>query len=162
MQTWFEITAKYIKMDDSGHEKKVTETYLLDAISFTEAESRIHKELEKLISADFSVRKIAITNISEVIPSENGDRYFKGKVGFITIDEESGKEKRATQVVLVEASSVEEADKNIKDAMDGMMADFEIIGINESKILDVFTYVEPQSKSDIFKRDFIPVDEASN
>lgn len=140
MQNWFEITAKYIKMDDSGHEKKVTETYLLDAVSFSEAEARIYNELGKLISGEFSVRKISITNISEIIPSSSGDRYFKGKISFITIHEETGKEKRVSQNVLVEASTVEEADKLIKDAMNGMMTDFEIKSISESNILDVFPY----------------------
>ena len=98
-----------------------------------------------MISGEFSVRKIAITNISEIIPSENRDRYFKGKVSFITIDEQSGKEKRIAQNVLVFANSVDEADKNIKEAMSGMMADFEITAIIESKIVDVFPYSGMQS-----------------
>ena len=145
MNTWFEVTVKYIKLNEQGREKKATETYLLDAVSFSEAESRIYNELEKMISDEFSVRKIAITNISEIIPSENGDRYFKGKVSFITIDEQSGKEKRIAQNVLVFANSVDEADKNIKEAMSGMMADFEITAIIESKIVDVFPYSGMQS-----------------
>ena len=140
MNTWYECTAKYIKMDENGREKKVSETYLLDAVSFTEAESRIHKELQVMVSGEFSVRKIQISTISEIIPSEIGDRWFKGKVTFITIDEESGKEKRVAQNVIVFAETVEQADKNIKEAMQGMMADFEITAIVESKILDMFPY----------------------
>jgi len=126
--------------DQESHEKKVTETYLLDAVSFTEAEARITKELETMISGEFSVRKIAITNITEIIPSTFGDRWFKVKVAFITVDEETGKEKRVGQLVLVFANSVEEADKKTKEGMSGMMCDFEIKSISESNILDVFPY----------------------
>ncbi len=140
MNTWFECTAKYIKMDENGHEKKASETYMLDAISFTEAESRIYKELQTMVSGEFSVSKIAKTRISEIIPSDNGDRWYKAKVAFITVDEESGKEKRIAQFVLVYSSSIKEAYDQIIEAMQGMMADFEISGINESTILDVFPY----------------------
>jgi hypothetical protein len=141
MNTWFECTAKYIKMDDTGHEKKASETYLLDAISFTEAESRIYKELQTMVSGEFVVSKIAKTRISEIIPSDNGDRWYKARVAFITVDEESGKEKRIAQFVLVFSSSIKEAYDQIITAMEGMMADFEITGINESTILDVFPYL---------------------
>ena len=140
MNTWFECTAKYIKMDETGHEKKASETYLLDAISFTEAESRIYKELQTMVSGEFMVSKISKTRISEIIPSDNGDRWYKAKVAFITVDEESGKEKRTSQLVLVFSDSIKEAYDQIIEAMQGMMADFEISGINESTILDVFPY----------------------
>lgn len=141
MNTWFECTAKYIKMDETGHEKKASETYLLDAISFTEAESRIYKELQTMVSGEFVVSRIAKTRISEIIPSDNGDRWYKAKVAFITVDEESGKEKRVSQSVLVFSDNVKEAYDQIIVAMEGMMADFEISGINESTILDVFPYL---------------------
>jgi len=144
MKHWFEVTAKYIKMDENGKERKVSETYLLDAVSFSEAEARIYKELETLVSGEFTVTKIAITNYSEIISDNDGDRWFKGKVTFITIDEESGKEKRAAQNLLVFAETVEQSDKYIKEAMTGMMANFEITSISETKIVDVLPYVEEQ------------------
>ena len=145
MNTWFECTAKYIKMDENGREKKASETYLLDAVSFTEAESRIYKELQTMVSGEFMVSKIAKTRISEIIPSETGDRWYKAKVAFITIDEESGKEKRTAQMVLVFSNNVKEAFDQIIEAMQGMMADFEICGINESTIMDVFPYLNESS-----------------
>jgi len=145
MNTWFECTAKYIKMDENGHEKKASETYLLDAISFTEAESRIYKELQTMVSGEFMVSKIAKTRISEIIPSDNGDRWYKAKVAFITVDEESGKEKRIVQQILVFSASIKDAYDQIIEAMQGMMADFEISGINESTILDVFPYLSEKS-----------------
>lgn len=146
MNTWFECTAKYIKMDENGHEKKASETYLLDAISFTEAESRIFKELKTMVSGEFVVSKIAKTRISEIIPSDTGDRWYKAKVAFITVDEESGKEKRVAQFVLVFSNNIKEAYNQIIGAMQGMMADFEISGINESTILDVFPYFSEKNE----------------
>ena len=146
MNTWFECTAKYIKMDENGHEKKASETYLLDAISFTEAESRIFKELQTMVSAEFTVSKIAKTRITEIIPSDTGDRWYKAKVTFITVDEESGKEKKTSQMVLVFSNDIKEAYDQIIQAMHGMMADFVISGINESTILDVFPYFSEKSE----------------
>jgi len=140
MNTWFECKAKYVKIDENGREKKVNEAYLLDAVSFSEAESRIYKELETMVSGEFTVTKIAKTNIAEIIPSEDGDRWFKAKVSFITIDEEKGKEKRTAQYVLILAKTVRDAYEKVVENMQGMMADFEINAVNESPIMDVFPY----------------------
>lgn len=144
MNTWFECTAKYIKIDENGREKKVSETYLLDAVTFTEAESRIYKELQTMVSGEFAVSKIAKTNISEIVLSDNGDRWYKAKVAFITVDEESGKEKRIIQNVLVYSDNIKNVYDQIIEAMQGMMADFEISGISESTIMDVFPYREQE------------------
>jgi hypothetical protein len=142
-------------MDENGREKKVTESYLLDAVSFTEAEARIYKELQQMISGEFSVRKIAITNYSEIIAENVGDRWFKGKLNFIIVNEETGKEKKTAQTILVFAETVEQTDKYIKEAMEGMMAPFEIASISETKIIEVFPYVEESKVVD--NDEFIPV-----
>ena len=153
MNTWFECTAKYSKMGEDGREKKVSETYLLDAVSFTEAETRIYKELVSMVSGEFTVTRISKTKLAEVIPSEVGDRWYKAKVTFITFDEESGKEKRVSQFVLVFSDNVKAAYDQVIEAMKGMMADFEIGGITESPIIDVFPYVpEAQKMPDNFTK----------
>lgn len=154
MNTWFECTSKYSKMDENGYEKKVSETYLLDAVSFTEAESRIYKELQSMVSGEFSVSKIAKTRIAEIIPSETGDRWYKSKVTFITVDEESGKEKRTSQSVLVSSCNIKDAYDQIIESMQGMMADFEISGITESTIIDVFPYEADQIPDNLKRVDF--------
>jgi hypothetical protein len=146
MNTWFECTAKYSKMGEDGREKKVSETYLLDAVSFTEAETRIYKELVTMVSGEFSVTRISRTKLAEIIPSEVGDRWYKSKVTFITFDEENGKEKRVSQFVLVFSSNVKNAYDQVIEAMKGMMADFEIGGIMESPIVDVFPYIPEDQK----------------
>jgi len=146
MNTWFECTAKYSKMGEDGREKKVSETYLLDAVSFTEAETRIYKELVSMVSGEFTVTRISKTKLAEIIPSEVGDRWYKAKVTFITFDEESGKEKRISQFVLVFSDNIKSAYDQVIEAMKGMMADFEIGGITESPIVDVFPYVPEVQK----------------
>ena len=153
MNTWFECTAKYSKMGEDGREKKVSETYLLDAVSFTEAETRIYKELVSMVSGEFTVTRISKTKLAEIIPSEAGDRWYKSKVTFITFDEESGKEKRVSQFVLVFSDKVRNAYDQVIEAMKGMMADFEIGGITESPIVDVFPYIpEVQKMPENFTR----------
>ena len=94
-----------------------------------------------MVSWEFQVSKIAKTRIYEIISSDKGDRWYKAKVAFITVDEESGKEKRVAQFILVFSKSIKDAYDQIIEAMQGMMADFEISGINESNILDVFPYL---------------------
>lgn len=163
MNTWFECTAKYSKMGEDGREKKVSETYLLDAVSFTEAETRIYKELVSMVSGEFTVTRISKTKLAEIIPAESGDRWYKAKVTFITFDEESGKEKRVSQFVLVFSDNVRNAYDQVIEAMKGMMADFEIGGITESPIVDVFPYVPevqkiPDNFTKIVNGDF-PLDE---
>jgi hypothetical protein len=133
-------------MGEDGREKKVSETYLLDAVSFTEAETRIYKELVSMVSGEFTVTRISKTKLAEIIPSEMGDRWYKAKVTFITFDEESGKEKRVSQFVLVFSDNVKSAYDQVIDAMKGMMADFEIGGITESPIVDVFPYIPEAQK----------------
>ena len=140
MNNYFESTAKFIRTDENGHEKKVTETYLLDAVSFTEAEARTYKELQEMVSGEFITWSIKRTNISEIIPCAVGDRWYKAKVSFITVDEETGKEKRTSQHVLVYSDSVKNAYDQIIDATQKIMANFEISAISESKILDVFPF----------------------
>lgn len=142
MNTWFECKVKYQKMVADGKEKMVTEPYLIDAVSFTDAESRIHKELEPYISGEFFVTNIKIANYSELIPNENGDRWFKCKVAFISLDEEKGVERRSNTNMLVQANNVKEAYDNIENALKDTISDFEIPAVQESPLMDVFNYFD--------------------
>lgn len=149
MNTWFECKVKYEKLGPDGKDKMVSEPYLIDAVSFTEAESRIHKELEPYITGDFFVATIKIANYSELIPNDDGDRWFKCKVAFISIDEEKGVEKRSNTYVLVQANNVKEAYDNLTKAYSDSVADFEIPSIQESPLMDVFKYFEDDKNEDI-------------
>jgi len=143
MKNYFEAKAKYTKIDEqSGKEKNVTETYLVDAMSLTEMESRMVKELEQVVSGEFKVISGKESNISEIYPNENGDRWFKAKVSFVDIDETSGKEKKTNNYMLVESNNVDEAYSFLTECLSDMIVPFEIPSISESKIIDVFQYFE--------------------
>lgn len=141
MNTWFECKVRYVKIDEtSGKEKKVNEPYLVDAVSFTEAESRIHKELEQMIRGDFQLTNIRKADYSDLFPFDNGDRWYKCKVSYVSIDETAGKEKKITSQMLVMASNLKEAYDNLLTSLSGMTIDFDVTGIHETQIMDVFPY----------------------
>ena len=94
MHSWFECKVSFEKVLENGMQKKVTEPYLVDALSFTEAEARIIEEIRPFISGEFTVTDIKRARLSELFFNENGDRFYKIKVYFITLDEKSGAEKK--------------------------------------------------------------------
>lgn len=141
MQNWFECKVNYTKIDEkTGKDKKVTEPYLVDAVSFTEAEERIYREMEAYISGEFKVKGIRPANFTDIVTSEDGDRWYKAKISFIAINEDSGSEKTVFNNMLVCASSIDDATANIEKALDGMTVDFKIVSVSESPILDFFPY----------------------
>ncbi|MBZ9650720.1 DUF4494 domain-containing protein [Psychroflexus montanilacus] len=137
---WFECKVKYRKTQETGEQKITTETYLLDAVSFTEAEARINEEMKAYTSEEFRIMNIKVANFSEVHPFENSDRWFKSKVSLIALDEESGKEKKSNIYLLVQANDVKEAFEHTNTALEDTMGDYTIPSITESPILDVFPY----------------------
>ncbi len=138
MANWFECKARYDKMQENGSMKRVSEPYLVDALSVTEAEARVIEELTPLVSGEMSVPSVKTTRISEIFPDDSADRWYLAKVAFITIDEKTAVEKRSVSQMLVAASDFKGAYDNLMEGMKGTMADFEIVGINESPIIDVF------------------------
>ena len=138
MATWFECKVKYDKIQENGSVKKVNEPYLVDALSFTEAEARIIEECTPYISGEFSISAVKKTKISEIFWYETGDRYYMVKVMFITIDEKTAVEKKSASFILVQASDFKGALENFMSGMKGTMADFEIASITETALMDVF------------------------
>lgn len=142
MHTWFECKIRYEKTMENGMNKKVTEPYLVDALSFTEAEARIIEEMTPFISGEFTVSDIKRANYSELFPSEEeaADRWFKCKLVFITLDEKSGAEKKTSTQVLVQAADLRDAVKKLDEGMKGTMADYQIASVAETAIMDVYPY----------------------
>ncbi len=138
---WFEAKVKYMKVNEEGREKKVNEAYLLDAVSYTEAESRIMHEMESVISGDYfsSLKK---SNITELVLSEdeNDDRWYKAKVNIIDADEVSGKEKSTGQYYLVAASNMNRALENLEKSLSTFVVPYEIASISDTQFMDVFPY----------------------
>ena len=142
LHTWFECKIRYEKTMDNGMNKKVTEPYLVDALSFTEAEARIIEEMTPFISGGFTVSDIKRANYSELFPCEedSADRWFKCKLVFITLDEKSGAEKKTSTLVLVQAADLRDAVKKLDEGMKGTMADYQITSVAETAIMDVYPY----------------------
>lgn len=138
MANWFECKVRYDKLQENGAAKKVTEPYLVDALSFTEAEARITEEQTPFISGEFSVSAVKRTKIAEIFFNETGDRWYLVKVAFITIDEKTAAEKRSISQILVQASNFKEAYDNFIEGMKGTMADYEVVQINETPLMDVY------------------------
>ena len=145
--TWFECKVRYEKTMEDGLQKKVTEQYVVDALSFSEAEQRIIEEMSAYISGEFEVTDVKKAQYKEVFFSdaENDDRYYKAKLAFITIDERTEKEKRSNVIYLVQAATLDGAVKNINEVMDGTMIDYEKSNIAETKIMDVFEYAQDKA-----------------
>lgn len=137
---WYECKVKYRKTDDIGSQKVTTEPYLVDAISYTEAESRINEEMAAYVSEEFKITNIKVANYAEIHPFENADRWFKSKVSLVAFDEESGKERKTNMYLLVQANDVKEAYDNTVSVMKNTMGDYTIPAISESPIMDVFPY----------------------
>ena len=152
MHTWFECKIRYEKLMENGMNKKVTEPYLVDALSFTEAEARIIEEMTPFFTGEFTVSDIKRANYSELFPSEeeSADRWFKCKLIFITLDEKSGAEKKTSTQVLVQAADLRDAVKKLDEGMKGTMADYQIGMVSETPLMDVYPYsAGPNDKPEV-------------
>lgn len=138
----YECGVRFEKTMENGLTRKVTELYLVDALSFAEAEGRITKEMEPFMSGDFDVVTIKRTNISEIVEnaSDAADKWFKAKLMFITFDEKTGKEKKQAVHFIVRATDINNAHAVVIDRLKGSMVDFEIATLDETKIMDIFRY----------------------
>ena len=139
---WFETKIRYAKTQEDGTQKNVTEHYVVDALSFTEAESAILEEMKVYISGDYKITDIKPAAYHEIFFSDmdKDDKWYKAKLMFITIDEKSQKEKRSAVTYLVQASTLPGAVKNISEVMGGTMIDYEIASVAETQIMDVFEH----------------------
>lgn len=139
---WFECKVKYEKVQENGLQKKVTEVYVVDALSFAEAETRITQEMAAYISGEFEIADVKKAPYKEIFFSDDAaaDRWYKAKLDFITIDEKTEKEKRSRVTYLVQAANLKSAFKGIEDVMNGTMIDYDAAAIDGTNIMDVFEY----------------------
>ncbi len=169
--TWYECKVKYRKFDEaSGTQKVKTAPFLVDAISYTEAESRITQEMAAYLpdSEEIKITNIKVANYAEIHPFENTDRWFKSKVALIAYDEESGKERKTNLYLLIQANDVKEAYNNTVTAMKDTMGEYTIPAIAESPIEDVFPYFSGEEgdldriEQFIKLKDSTPIDNTEN
>lgn len=139
---WFECKVQYDKTQENGLIKSTKEAYLVDALSFTEAEETITKEMEPFMSGEFVVSDIKRARIAELFENEdlNADRWYRVKVGFISFDEKTEKEKIITQTDLVQATDLKNAIETLEKCMQGTLGDYKIISVVETPLMDVFRH----------------------
>lgn len=142
MQTWFECKVKYVKIDDDGRERKVSEVYLVDAVTFTDAETRIIQQMQTMVRGEFMVDNIKKSNIVEIFPHENGEWWFKAKIGIVTIDENAGKEKKINNYFLVAADDIKQALQRLEEGLSYILVPYQTTSLAVSTIVDVFPYFE--------------------
>ena len=139
---WFECKVRYEKSGEDGTPRKVTETYVVDALSFSEAESRIMEEMSSYVSGELEIADLKIAQYKEIFfaDSDMADKWYKAKLAFITIDEKTDKEKKTTVYYLVNAGNINSALKNVDEIMSGTMVDYQTCNLSETQIIDVFEY----------------------
>jgi chlorite dismutase len=140
---WFECKVIYEKpVENTAAVKKVPELYLVDALSFTEAEARIIEEMTPFITGSFEVSDIKRAKYNELFfcDEETADRWFKSKVYFVILDEKSGKEKKTANNFLVQAANLKDAVKKLEDGLKNTMMDYYIASMAETAIMDVYPY----------------------
>ena len=139
---WFECKVRYEKNGEDGVPKKVIETYVVDAVSFGEAESRILEEMGKYVSGEIEVVDLKIAQYKEIFFANNNlaDKWYKAKLAFITIDEKTDKEKKTSVYYLVNAGNINSALKNVDKIMGVTMIDYQTYNLTETQVIDVFEY----------------------
>ena len=139
---WFECKVRYEKTMEDGTFKKVTEVYVVDALSFSEAEKRITEEMSSYVSGELEICNLKIAPYKEIFfaDSDMDDKWYVAKLAFITIDEKTDKEKKTRVCYLVNAGNINAAVKNIEEVMAGTMIDYDTFNVSETQILDVLEY----------------------
>ena len=139
MASWYLGKIRYQKEDEAGALKTITESYLIDSISFTEAEARAYKQIITGAS-DFSVTSITRMRLAELFAYEEGEKWFKCKIVYYSVDEKSGKEKKVSNIMMVNADGIEQAMERITESMRNMLIPYDTTEIALTSILDVFPY----------------------
>ena len=142
MNNWFLVKVKYTKQSEDGSFKRVSEPYLLAAMTFTDAEARIYEELGSIIRGEFNVVSIARFEVHDIFYYEDADVWYKVTLSYESMDADNERSKKVKQTMLVTAHSVEEAATRIKESLATLMVDFEIPSVVVSPIVEVFPYKE--------------------
>ncbi len=140
MNSWFTVKVKYTRQLENGTFKRVSEPYLLAAMSFTDAEARIYEELGSRIRGEFNVVGISRTELHDIFVYDDADVWYKCKITYDKVDEDGEKSKKITQQFLVSAHSVKDAFDRIQESMAAYMVDFEIPSITVSPIVEIFPF----------------------
>jgi len=152
MNTWFEVKVKYVKQLEDGRLKRVTEPYLIDAVSFTDAEARAYEEVGSNVRGEFLITAITRKDYADIFYYEDSDDWYECKLKYVSVDADSGKEKKVTNTFLVTAASVKESYDRIKESLSDMMVTFEVTSSRLSPIVEVMPYDQELQDKEIERR----------
>jgi hypothetical protein len=145
MAIWFLCKIRYRKQAENGKQLTINESYLIDSVSFTDAEARMYQELSSIIK-DFTLVGVSPLRVTDVFHYEDAETWFKCKVNYISVDEKSGKEKKVQNMMLVSAANVKQAYERIEESLSTMLIPFEISDINVTNIMEIFPYASDETK----------------
>ena len=148
MAAWYECKVSYVKTLENGKTTKVNEVYLVDAVSFTEAETRIYKEMAELIG-DFNLDSVKKARVTELIHNEEAYKWYKAKVNLTTLDEKSGKEMKSNQIILTSADNLREAYDAVNDLFGATSDDHEIVELAYTPIMEIFPFYLKEKKEEM-------------
>ena len=140
MNNWYTIKVKFIKEFNDGTLKRVTEPYLVNSMSFTDAEARIYKEVGEYTRGEFLITSIVKTELADIFHYDDAEKWYKAKVTYVTEDADSGKEKKFNNNFLVSAHNVKEAYERIEESLKGLMATYDIPSIALTQIVEIFPF----------------------
>jgi hypothetical protein len=159
MKIWFLCKIKYQREEENGKIKKISEPYLVDAVSYTEAEARIYQELGSIIPGEFEVTAITKSRFVDIFHYDDNDVWYKCKVTYMVADENSGKEKKITNLMLVTAAHVKEAYERIHESLSTMLVPFEVPEISQSPIVEIFPYISEEDREPVIPENLRPLSE---
>ncbi|CAG5001787.1 hypothetical protein DYBT9275_02741 [Dyadobacter sp. CECT 9275] len=157
MASWYNAKIRYQKEDEAGSLKTINESYLIDSVSFTEAEARAYKQIVTGAS-DFGVISITRMRLADLFIYEEGEKWYKIKVVYFSVDERSGKEKKVVNYMLLNAESVQQAQDRIIEELRNFLIPYEIESVSLTPILEVFPYQAPDEQE--VPDNFRPVSDA--
>lgn len=145
---WFEARIKYVKVGEDGRERKVSEMYLIDATSYTEAETRLVEAFTGMFQGDFYIAGLKKSNITEIVETRDGndDKWFKATVAIIDCDGISGREKKSNTYFLVAGADIDRALENLQKSLSSYVIPFDIVSLADTAFMDVFPYLDNQNE----------------
>jgi len=146
LNTWYTTKVKYIKQLDNGALKRVTESYLVAALSFTDAEARIYEELGQIIRGEFKVSNITPVEISDIFNYDDCGEWFRAKIHYDSLDTDRESAKNVTLLILIEAENIKDADERLRESLSKVLGEFKVSELKESKIIDIFPHKDQEKK----------------
>lgn len=159
MKIWFKCTVKYQREEENGKLKNVAEHYLVDAVSYTEAEARIYEELGSIIRGEFEVSAITKSRVIDLFHYDDSDVWYQCKMTYVLTDENSGKEKTVTNLMLVTASNVKEAYDRLHESLSTMLISFEVPEVKFANIVEIFPYVSEEDREQPIPENLKPINQ---